>query len=147
VVGGAYDLTMRYLLSRDSVGSIYLGVCGQVAPFGEPTPPFTVVCVWDVPSKQLRLSEAGGQVQVEGGTGGIFPAESHLPVILDRATGPTTHLGYTLYGVEGRPGLRYCPSLEIAFIYSDKSPEGMRELVIQAITRGEPSLEAYGLTP
>jgi hypothetical protein len=145
VVEGTYHLAMRYLISRDRLGSVYLGVCSRAAPFGEPTPPLAVVCIWEVPTKQMKLRVAGGEEQVEGGPGSIFPAESQIPVILDRTTPPTSHLGYSLYGVEGHPHLRYCPSLEIAVSYTDESIKRGRVFIIQAVTPGEPSLEPYGL--
>jgi len=145
VVGGIRNLAMRYLISRDGPGSVYLGVCSRPAAFGEPAPPLAVACIWDVPGSRLKLRVPGAQEQVDGGPGSIFPAGPQIPLVLDRSINPRSHLGYTLYGVEGQPDLWYCPSLEIAFIYTDQLQEKTREFVIQAITRGEPSLEAYKL--
>ena|SRR5579884_4289263 len=141
LAGGIRTLAVRYRISRDGRGSVYLGVCAHPASFGEPEPPFAVVCIWDVPSMQLKLRVAGSQEQVNGGPGTMFPGGPHLQVLLDRSRQPRTHLGYTLYSVEGQPHLWYCPSLESAMTYT---AENTSEFVIQAVARGEPSLEEYG---
>ena len=136
---GGYTLEARYLISRTTKGSVYLGMCETPLPFGEPGSQFAVVVIWDVITEQFILCAPGAPDQVEDLKGGIFPAGVGAHIALDAALPPLEHLGFKVHAVKRFPTLWYCPRLELALLYREKT-DVVREYVIQTLTQGEPAI-------
>lgn len=143
---GSRKLELRQGIARDRAGSVYVGVCAAPTPFSEPALPFAAVVIWDVPGQKFRLRSLGAPEQAEDAVGGIFPAGPGVRVLPDPTIPPTTHLDFPTFAVRGTPQLIYCPSLEIAMLYREETPNATaREYVIQSIVPGDPALDAYEL--
>jgi hypothetical protein len=59
VANGIRELDMRYVICRDSVGSVYRGIREKQTAFGESATPLISAITWDVPNRQFRLCSRG----------------------------------------------------------------------------------------
>lgn len=136
---GRYTLEARYLISRTLEGSVYLGVCEIPLPFGEPESQFAAIMIWDVIAEKFILRVPGAPDRVKDLKGAILPAGAGAQVAWDPASPAHQHLGFTIHAVQNWPTLWYCPTLELALLYREKT-EPEREYVIQRLTQGQPTI-------
>lgn len=139
---GIRELDARFMLCRDSNGSVYLGICEKATVFDEPATPLISATIWDVPNQQFRLRTPGSKEQILSSENGILGAP-YRPVRLDGGGAVQSHLGYPVYRVNNIDGLLYSPALEIAMIYTEDIPTGSHEYVVQRVHRGEPDLHRF----
>lgn len=140
---GHFHLDFRTVLCRDSLGSVYLGICESPAPFGEPSPALACAMIWDVAHQVFRLRQGDtpeSATPVEGGVLG-YPFR---PVVLAGGGVPQSHLGYRISPAANAPGVLYSPALELAMIHKEALSNGIsRESVVQSIQPGAPDLSAF----
>lgn len=142
---GVRTLELRYVISRDDLGSVYMGICEGTPPFGDPAPPFAAAFVWDVKARQIKIRVRDREEQIEDAADAVFPAGPGLNVPLSSSKPLQTHLGYKIYAVEGHNYLWYCPLLSMAMIEKNSPDNPDREFVVQSVIQGNPDLGDYTL--